>query len=132
MRIVLDTNVLLSGFALRGMCEALVDICFDSPDHRVITSQYILDEFLRHYTGKFKVPAADAAVAVQFIRDHAEVVEPAEVTEGRCDEDDLPILGTLVGAGADCLVTGDKNLLELGKFGGYPILSPRRLYERLK
>ena len=34
--------------------------------------------------------------------------------------------------GADCLVTGDRDLLSLGEFGGCPILSPRQLLDRLR
>jgi predicted nucleic acid-binding protein len=34
-------------------------------------------------------------------------------------------------SGADVFVTGDKALLELGRIGDIPILSPRRLWEQL-
>ena len=41
---------------------------------------------------------------------------------GLRDPDDAPILATLVEAGADYLVTGDKDLLALAP--GYPIVTP--------
>ena len=52
MRVVLDTNVLLAGFATHGLCEALLKIVYR--DHSVLLSEYILDEVSRHFSGKFK------------------------------------------------------------------------------
>jgi predicted nucleic acid-binding protein len=37
----------------------------------------------------------------------------------------------LLSADANCLVTGDAELLSLGQFRGRPILSPRQLYKEL-
>ena len=70
--------------------------------------------------------------AVSFLRQQASIVGPAEVPPNACrDSDDLPVLGTALAAGADCLVTGDADLLALGAFRGVPILSPRACYDRL-
>ena len=41
------------------------------------------------------------------------------------DAEDDPILGTAVAARCDLLVTGDKDLLELGDYQTIPIVSPR-------
>ena len=45
------------------------------------------------------------------------------------DPDDVVILGTLVAAGADCLVTGDKDLLVLKRFENRAIITPRQCFE---
>ena len=45
------------------------------------------------------------------------------------DPNDLVILGTLLAADADCLVTGDKDLLILRQFDERPILTPRECFE---
>ena len=45
---------------------------------------------------------------------------------------DLPVLGTVLAAKADCLVTGDNDLLALGEFSGHAILSPRAFWQLLK
>jgi predicted nucleic acid-binding protein len=42
------------------------------------------------------------------------------------------VLGTAVAGQADYLVTGDKQLLELGNYQGIPILSPREFYDRVR
>ena len=58
-----------------------------------------------------------------------EAVEPVPVTEEALrDEADLPILGTLLAAQADYLITGDKDLLALA--ARYPVLTPTEFWAR--
>lgn len=131
MRIVLDTNVLLAGVATHGICEGLLAICFR--DHSVVLSDHILDELAEHYGGKFKASDEQAALVVDTLRKHSEIVEPAPISQDVFgDVDDLPVLGTAVAGQADYLVTGDKQLLELGSHQGIPILSPREFYDRIR
>ncbi len=131
MRLVLDTNVLLAGIATHGICEGLVAICFR--DHTVVLSDHILDEFVEHYVGKFKGSREQAALVVDTLRRHSEIVVPVDVSRDAVgDVDDLPVLGTIVAGQADCLITGDKQLLDLESYQGIPILSPRKFYERIR
>lgn len=131
MRIVLDTNVLLAGVGTHGLCEALLAVCLR--DHTVIVSQHIIDELCRHYTGKFKMSADETALVVKTLTSHTELVTPAELpADAFSDPDDLPILGTAIAGQAECLVTGDKELLNLGSFHSIAIISPRAFYDRLR
>ena len=131
MRVVLDTNVLLAGFATRGLCEALLTLVYR--DHIVILSEHILDEVSRHFSGKFKATKAQAEGVVAFLRSSSEIVEPAVVPRGTLrDKDDLPVLGTAVAGAATCLVTGDQELLSLGRYQRVDILSPRAFYDWLR
>ena len=131
MRVVIDTNVLLAGMATRGLCEGVLSICFES--HTVILLEHILAEVREHYLGKFKANVEQADHAVATFRLGAELVEPAEVPSNDFDDvDDLPVLGTAVAGEADCLITGDRKLLELGQYMGVAILSPRAFYGRLR
>lgn len=131
MRVVLDTNVLLAGFATHGLCEALLTLVYR--DHTVILSEHILDEVSRHFSGKFKATKVQAEAVVAFLRSSSEIVDPAAVPRGTLrDKDDLPVLGTAVAAAASCIVTGDRELLALGTFQGVDILSPRAFYDRLR
>jgi putative PIN family toxin of toxin-antitoxin system len=131
VRVVLDTNVLLAGFATRGLCEALLTLVYR--DHIVILSEHILDEVSRHFSGKFKATKAQAEAVVAFLRSSSEIVEPAVVPRGTLrDKDDLPVLGTAVAGAAACLVTGDQELLSLGRYQRVDILSPRAFYDWLR
>jgi putative PIN family toxin of toxin-antitoxin system len=131
LRVVLDTNVLLAGVATHGICEALLALVFR--DHSVVLSEHILNELAEHYVGKFQASAEQAAVVVETFRKHSEIVDPAAISQDAFDDlDDLPVLGTAVAGQADCLITGDKKLLELGNHGGIPIHSPREFYDRVR
>jgi putative PIN family toxin of toxin-antitoxin system len=133
VRIVFDTNVLLAGVFTRGVCEALLDACLGSDEHVVVASEHILREFARQARAKFGAPSDGVRRAIESLRAGMELVDPAPVDPDACrDRDDLPVLGTLLAARADCLVTGDQDLLSLKEFGGIPILSPRAFQGRLR
>ncbi len=133
MRVVLDTNVLLSALFTRGICEALLDALLELGTCRVVLSEHILAEFRDHAAKKFGAPADEVERAVDVLGRRVEIVEPALPSPDACtDPDDLPVLGIGVAGRADVLVTGDGELLALREVHGMPILSPRDLYERLR
>jgi putative PIN family toxin of toxin-antitoxin system len=131
LKIVLDTNVLLAGIATHGICEGLLAICFR--DHSVVLSDHILNELAEHYVGKFQATNEQASLVVDTLRKQSEVVEPAFISaEVFADADDLPVLGTAIAGKAEFLITGDKQLMELGAYQGVIILSPRAFYDRVR
>jgi putative PIN family toxin of toxin-antitoxin system len=131
VKVVLDTNVLVAAFATRGLCEAVFEACLAS--HEIILSEHILGELHRHLRGKFKMPPRQVDATLAFLREHATVVRPAKVPASACrDRADLAVLGTALAAEADCLVTGDHDLLTLKRFQGIPLLSPRAFHDRLR
>lgn len=131
MKVVLDANVLVAAFGFGGICRAIVDVCIDS--HQMILSEHLLEEVHRHLLDKFNHPPSMADERISLLREVADIVTPSTVQADACrDDNDLPVLGTLVAAQADCLVTDDKDLLILGKFDGRPILSPRQFWQHLK
>ncbi len=131
MKVVLDSNVLLAAFGTRGLCEALLEACL--AEHVLCVSVPILDEVKEHLTTKFKVAPNRAHEILGFLRTECVLVEPGIVPKDACrDPDDLIVLGTALAAEADCIVTGDKDLLALKGYQGALILSPRAFYDRLK
>ena len=130
MKVVLDTNVLLAAFATRGLCEAVFEACLAS--HEIVLSDHILKELHRHLRGKMKVPARQAGAIMLMVREYATIIQPAKVPTEACrDRSDLAVLGTALAAKADCIITGDRDLLDLGTFRGTAILSPRAFHDRL-
>ena len=131
MRVVLDTNVLLAAYGFGGMCRAVLDVCIDS--HVLFLSEHILAELHRHLQATLSHSALLADQRVSVLREAATVVEPATVAVDACrDRDDLPVLGTALAAKADFLVTGDQDLLVIGKLADCTIVSPRQFWQRLK
>jgi len=124
MKIVLDANVVIAAFATRGLCESILELCFHS--HEIALSQELLDEILRNLRQKIKLPGGIVNDINNFLREHASIVSPIPLAADLCrDPDDVKILGLAIAAHADCIITGDKDLLVLKKFQGVPIMTPR-------
>ena len=124
MKVVLDANVIIAAFAARGLCESVMEVCLS--EHETILCDDLFDEILRNLRLKIKLPASIVNDIGEFLREHANFLNPALLSPDVCrDPDDIKILGLAVASNADYIVTGDKDLLVLKKFQGIPILNPR-------
>lgn len=124
MKIVLDANVIIAAFAARGLCESIMEVCLS--EHEVMLCDDLLDEIRRNLRLKIKLPAMTVNDIDEFLREHGVLADPAPLNPDVCrDPDDIKILGLAVASGADYVVTGDKDLLDLKEFQGIPILTPR-------
>ena len=131
LRVVLDTNVLVSGFAYPGSVPGRIVAVWRQGGLEVVLSKYILDELIRvlprlpraHWT---LAEIRDLADRLMFI---ADVVEPHGTEDANLrDPADQPVLRTLTASNADYLVTGDKDLLALAS--QYPIVTPADFWAR--
>ena len=135
MKVVLDTNVLLSGLmAPEGTPGRILAAWFDAR-FDVVMSVEQLAEIGRalsypkiHPKLKWDEQRIEKLIRQLYIR--AEVVDlrstSAEVPR---DPKDSPILAALIASGADALVSGDRDLLELR--GKYPVQTPAEFVRRL-
>ena len=131
LRVVLDTNVLLSGLACPTSIPGQIVAAWKMGAVDVVLSRYILDEAARSLPRMPRVRLSQDEIRnlVESLVFLAEIVEPSLVIEDALrDKADIPILGTFVEAQADYLVTGDKDLLALA--GKYPIVTPAAFWER--
>jgi putative PIN family toxin of toxin-antitoxin system len=123
MRIVLDTNVLIAAFIARGVCADLLEHC--ALHHTMVVSEPILAEFREHLTKKFKYTDQEAQDAVDLLRTQMEVVLPQPLDKPVCrDPDDDMVLATAASGNAECIVTGDKDLLIIRRYNNIEIVSP--------
>ena len=131
LRVVLDTNVLVSGLAYPGSIPGRILGAWRQGGVDVVLSRFILDELVRVLPRLPRITLGipeirDLADSFMFM---AEMVEPvAELEEKLRDSSDQQVLGTLRAAEADYLVTGDKDLLALAEL--YPIVTPAVFWER--
>ena len=131
MRVFLDTNVLVSAFTTRGLCEDLFREVLAS--HDLIVSTVVLNELDRVLRETFKMPRALVWEILAFLRHDAVLSKVGAQPEVKIhDRDDLPILSSALEGKADVFVTGDKELLDLQKVSRIEILSPRGFWEKLK
>lgn len=131
MRVFLDTNVLASALATRGLCADLFESVL--AEHDLLTSRTVLGELERILAAKFRMPADLVKGYVELVYGAAErVTEVVEITAAVPDPDDVPSLAAALAGHADCFVTGDKALLDLAEIAGLPILSPRQFWEKYR
>ncbi len=128
MRIALDTNVLVSAFATRGLSADILRMIL--ADHQLVLGETVLAELERILRDKFKAPSTSVADVIGFLRSHAVVVTAApELTFRLRDHDDEPVLAEAIHGLAEVLVTGDKDLTSARDQSPIQIFTPRELWE---
>jgi uncharacterized protein len=131
LRVVLDTNVIVSGLARPASKPGLILEACSQGAVALVLSRYILEETLRVLpkVAKEGMTAAKIRDLVESVQLLAEVIEPStEVEPLLRDEADQLVLGTLRAARADYLITVDKDLLALGE--KYSIVTPATFWAR--
>jgi uncharacterized protein len=131
MRVVLDTNVLVSGIAYPESVPGRIVRVWRQGGLDVVLSRYILDEMIRVLPRLSRISLTadqirDLADSFMFL---ADIVEPdGELDPSLRDAADQQVLATLRVSGADYLITGDKDLLALAE--RYTVVTPAMFWER--
>jgi uncharacterized protein len=138
IRVVLDTNVLVSGLAYPGSIPGRIVHIWRQGGLDVILSRYILDEMVRVLPrlSRITLSAAEIRDLADSFLFLADIVEPSsQEDEPSSQEDaslrdpnDQAVLATLQASKATYLITGDKDLLALAD--RYPIVTPAEFWER--
>lgn len=135
MRVVLDTNVLISGVISTGVSHRVLISGFND-EYRLLISIEILNEFrdtLAKYPGKFHLTLDDIREEVNTIRYYATFVIPDEqIVEINADPSDNMVLEAAVAGAADYIVSGDPHLINLDNFRGIDIVNPAAFIEILR
>ena len=131
MRVFLDTNVLVSAFATRGICADLLGIVI--ADHVLVVSETVLRELRRVLGDKFGVPLGTIEETEEFLRREGDVIDAAApLGIELCDPDDIAILEEAVAGRVRFLVTGDRDLLRIAGQAPVSVVSPRGFWNALR
>lgn len=131
MRIFLDTNVLVSAYASRGICADLLR--FILSEHELVTGEVVLDELRRVLGDRFGATGDQLDAIESALR--SETIAPRPAAPSALPVHDFAdrwVLASAIEAGVDLLVTGDKDLLEIAHLSLIPIVDPRGCWERLR
>ena len=129
MRIVLDTNVLISGVFFGGlprkMLSAIVSNKLKAYATTEIVNEYeiIVQEMIVRKQGLL-----NRDILTPLIR-AMEIIEPVSLVETCRDPDDNKFLGCAKDAHAYYIVSGDKDLLVLSQFEGIKIVTAKEFCE---
>ena len=135
MRVVFDTNVLVSGVLNEGVCRRLLSL---APQGRLVPllGPATVAEFLRTMADpRFKLKQETAKqILAQDLLPFGEVVQPhpAKLPHPCSDPDDDKFIAAAIEGRAQFVVAGDSDLLELKAYDGIRIVSPRVFLDLLK
>lgn len=136
MKLVVDTNVLLSGSAWPGTASRLVDGLL-AGEATLCLSEKLLAELAdvlqrEQFRARLEQRQQSASAIVASFREIAQMTEPAPmpVPAALRDPEDVHVLACALAATADAIVTGDHDLLALEKFEGIPIIEVKEALRR--
>lgn len=137
MKLVVDTNTLVSGTLWSGPPSRLID-AVEQGRATLVLSAALLAEFgdvvgRGRLTSRLVLRNVTPAKLVARLARQAEWVSPAPLPlpPSLRDPKDLMVLAAAVAAHADAIVTGDDDLLSLQSFEGIPIMKAREALEKL-
>lgn len=128
MRLVLDTNIIVSGLIWGGIPRRLLDLGRDD-QVMLFTSSVLLDELAEVLErGKFSAMLASQGITPTFLMQRYGILttlvkpQPIERTVPSDADDDM-VIATALAAQADIIATGDSDLLVLHPYQGIQILN---------
>ena len=126
MRIILDTNVVISGIFFAGPPYQILKAWREGKLHLLI-SEEILAEYRRvGETLALQFPSIDLLPILDMLRANAEVISVKYLSEPVCDDpDDDKFLACALAGECKLIVSGDKHLLKVSGFRSIKVLKPR-------
>jgi putative PIN family toxin of toxin-antitoxin system len=125
MKAIFDTNVLIAAFVTDGLCARLLRRAREGEFELFLGSPVFL-EFQRILKEKFAFPDAEISFFSSILEEAVTPCQPDAPVAAVCrDPNDDAVLACAVKSEADYLVTGDKDLLVLERYGKTKILTPR-------
>lgn len=128
MRIFLDTNVLASALATRGLCADVLQVIIE--DYELVTGEIVIEELRGALRRKFGARADRLKEVDSFLRRFHVEPKPRQLPELDLSErNDLIVVASAINAKAEILITGDREMLVLKKKPkGLRIINPREFF----
>ena len=130
MKVVVDTNVLVSGVFFGGMPSRILEAWRDKRID-VVVSPDILEEYRRvgeHLETQFTDVSLAPFLALLVM--NAEIIEPPDLPEQVSrDSDDDKFIACALAGGCHVIISGDKDLLSISGYRGVKVVAPREFLE---
>ena len=130
---VLDTNVIISGMLFPGSLPQKILECAIIGEFDAVTSPSLLEELQRTLIRRFGFSTEEGKDAKEFFEKICTVAEPSEIPEVvAADRDDDNLFAAAICGNAKIIVSGDKKVRAIKRFGGIDVYSPREFLDFMK
>ncbi len=130
MKVLLDTNVIVSAVTTRGLCADVFRAVL--ADHELVTCTQVLQKVRMILSTKFSVPKHLISEYLELISQDAILSESnAHLPISMKDKDDEKIVAAAIAGEVQVLVTGDREIQDIKMIGKLDIMSPRAFWELL-
>lgn len=123
LKVVIDTNVLVSGIVFEGKPHRIIRDLVDRRIHAV-GSRFLLAELAEVLTKKMNYSSAEINRLIEKLEELIDLVHPEEIITVCRDPADNWVLEAAVAGNCDFIITGDRDLLTLKKYRSIQILTP--------
>lgn len=134
MRIVVDTNILVSGFLWGGVPLRVLELA-RSKSISIISSEPLIAEFTLvifrdKFTERFQQIGRTPDEFLADYRNLVEIVQPAEIEPVVLnDPPDDAVLACALGGNAEYIISGNRHLLNLNSYHSIPIMTATNFLE---
>lgn len=131
MRVILDTNVFISGIFFSGPPSQILK-AWGNQNFQIVLSKQILDEYQRVAKAlSSKFPTVDILPIIELITIHGQCVDTQGFDISVCeDPDDNKFIECAIAGKCNIIISGDKHLLKLAGYQGIMVLNPRDFAEQ--
>jgi uncharacterized protein len=131
MKIVLDTNVFISGIFFDGPPSQILKAWKDQ-SLQIVFSRQILDEYQRVAAGlSSRFPTMNILPIIELVTIFGYLVDAPAFDISVCeDPDDDKFIECAVAGKCKIIISGDKHLLKLTGYKGIAVLSPRSFVDK--
>jgi len=131
MKVVLDTNVIVSGIFFSGPPAEILR-AWSQGKFQLVLSPEILDEYTRVSAGLAgQFPGIDIRRILDLVVVRSEVCSPAALPQQVCeDPHDDKFFAAAIDSRTKIIVSGDKHLLRVSGYQGVFVLTPRQFVVR--
>jgi len=131
IKVVLDTNVFISALFWKGAPYQIFKRILEGAILNFISPQ-ILEELKERLLKKFKLPPEKVKEFLEIIVFNSQIVYPKKkVNIVKKDPEDNKILECALEAKASFVISGDGHLLEIKKYKGIKIISPKEFLSKI-
>jgi len=129
VRVVFDTNIFISAFAIPGSLAEKAILKVTEGGDILVISKAIINEVLSVLSSKFSRDKEALSHVAVILSELGELVKPNPKISIFKDDPDNRILECAIHGEADALVTGDKEMLRLREYSGIKIISLKKYIE---